>query len=767
MNGLYERLLNFTQDGVYRYRFEDGVILAANQGLLRILDLEMESRQLIGRSLSSLMHYTEKPGEVRRLLEERGEIHGYEYHFKTLRGDDRWVLHDSFLVSEPETGAKVVEAIVRDITAIKIANMRLEEERERLAVTLHSIGDALIATDAEGKVVLMNPVAESLTGWLLNEADGVPLNEVFHIINERTREPVNNPVERVFQTGCVVGMANHTALISRTGAERSIADSAAPIRNAAGGVIGVVMVFRDVTDEKILWDTLQTREEHYRLLFNGMQNGFALHEIILDDQGKPEDYRFLEVNPRFEEMTGIQASNLIGKRVLEVMPNLEPEWIENYGQVALTGNPIHFERYSSALNKHYEVTAYRPAPGQFVTIVADITERRKAEEERRRMESQLLQVQKMESLGMLAGGIAYDFNNLLTGVLGNASLALLDVPPGVPAHDSLKQIELSAQRAADLCRQLLAYSGKGKFVVEPTDITDVVEEMGQLLQLSISKKAVLKYSLTRHLPAISVDVTQLRQILMNLIVNASEAIGERSGVIAITTGAMECDRNYLKSVFLDVDLSEGIYVYVEVSDTGCGMEAATLARIFDPFFSTKFSGRGLGLAAILGIVRAHKGAIKVYSEPRRGSTFKVLFPTIEDAPVHHAEVGAQQEPIRLTGTILVADDDETVRSLARRTLERAGARVLTASDGREAVDMFARHAREIRLVLLDMTMPHMNGEEVFREIRRIKSDCVVLLSSGYNEFDATDRFAGKGLAGFIQKPYRQSDLIGKINAILK
>jgi PAS domain S-box-containing protein len=573
-------------------------------------------------------------------------------------------------------------------------------------------------------------------------------------------------VTKVIQTGRVVALANHTTLIARDGTERSIADSAAPIRNGRGAIIGVVLVFRDVSDEKRMLQALRKSEQHYRLLFNGMLDGFALHEIICDSQGNPADYRFLEINPRFEEMTGLRADDLIGRTVLEALPQTEPEWIQTYGKVALTGIPVHFERYTSALNRYFEVTAYRPAPGQFVTIFMDVTERRKAEEDRKKMESQIQQTQKLESLGVLAGGIAHDFNNLLTGVLGNASLALLDVPDGTPAFDSLKQIELSAQRAADLCRQLLAYSGKGRFVVEPIDISELVEEMGNLLQISISKKAVLKYALARHLPAISADVTQLRQIVMNLIVNASEAIAERSGVIAITTGAMDCDRAYLKSAFIDGDLREGVYVYVEVSDTGCGMDAATKARIFDPFFSTKFAGRGLGLAAIIGIVRSHKGAIKVYSEPGRGSTFKILFPTVEESAVRHPSKEGEKGELHLSGTILVADDDETIRSLARRTLERVGLHVLTAADGREAVEVFRKHAGTIRLVLLDMTMPHMNGEEAFREIRRIRTDCVVVLSSGYNESDATSRFSGKGLAGFIQKPYRQSELIAKVGAVL-
>ncbi|MBE7560041.1 response regulator [bacterium] len=253
---------------------------------------------------------------------------------------------------------------------------------------------------------------------------------------------------------------------------------------------------------------------------------------------------------------------------------------------------------------------------------------------------------------------------------------------------------------------------------------------------------------------------------MNLIINASEAIGEASGVIVISTGAVECDRAYLAGSYIDEDLPPGLYVYLEVADTGCGMTPETLARVFDPFFSTKFTGRGLGLAAVLGIVRGHRGAIKVYSEPGRGTTFKVLFPA-SSRPVQNDAV---RQPAaarwRGVGLILVVDDEETVRTLARRMLERLGFTVLVASDGQEGVEIFRQHADEVRAVLLDMTMPHMDGEEAFRELRRIRPDVRVVLSSGYNEQDATNRFAGKGLAGFIQKPYCLEDLCDVIRRAL-
>ena len=254
---------------------------------------------------------------------------------------------------------------------------------------------------------------------------------------------------------------------------------------------------------------------------------------------------------------------------------------------------------------------------------------------------------------------------------------------------------------------------------------------------------------------------------MNLIINASDAIGEKSGVITITTGAMECDRAYLSGLYLTEELPEGVYIYLEVSDTGSGMDEKTKKKIFDPFFPTKFSGRGLGLAAVLGILRGHKGAIKVYSELNRGTTFKVLLPASREKASHIRASDPLPAEWEGKGTVLVVDDEDTIRALGKDTLERVGFKVLTAQDGLQAIELYKTHSNEIVAVLLDMTMPHMGGEETFRELRRIKSDVKVILSSGYNEQEATNNFVGKGLAGFIQKPYPPKELIKQMQQILK
>jgi CheY-like chemotaxis protein len=377
------------------------------------------------------------------------------------------------------------------------------------------------------------------------------------------------------------------------------------------------------------------------------------------------------------------------------------------------------------------------------------------------------QAQKLESLGVLAGGIAHDFNNLLMGVLGNASLALLELPAGSPIRRNLEQIERAGQRAADLSKQMLAYSGKGRYIVQPIRISTLVDDMVHLLKVSISKKAEMVYELDADMPMIEGDPTQLGQVVLNLITNASEAIGENPGTITVRTGATDLSKADVAEAYLKDGLEDGRYAFLEVSDTGAGMDGETVERIFDPFYSTKFTGRGLGLAAVMGIVRGHEGTIQVQSEVGKGCTLRVLFPCVEAEAAAEPEPAVFQGPWHAEGTVLVVDDEESVLDVAQQVLEECGFSVLLAHDGKEGVEVFRAHADEIALVLLDLTMPRMSGEEAFEEMRRIQANALVLLSSGYDESEAATRFAGKGLAGFIQKPYRVQDLVHAVRGVLE
>lgn len=400
--------------------------------------------------------------------------------------------------------------------------------------------------------------------------------------------------------------------------------------------------------------------------------------------------------------------------------------------------------------------AFRALNERIEQLTREIQRRRQAEADRKRLEAQFLQAQKLESLGVLAGGIAHDFNNILTGIIGYCDLARLELASDSDAVHFVDEAVNGARQAAELTQQLLAYSGKGKFVVAPTRLSDLVTSTLRLLEVSISKQCVLRLDLMADQPACMADSSQMRQVIMNLIINASDAIGDRSGVIAVTTGAVWCDAEYLASGYGADELPEGLYLTLEVSDTGVGMSAETQARIFDPFFSTKFTGRGLGLAAVMGIVRGHGGAIRVYSELGRGTTFKLLFPALPTevgavAPTAVAPQGNHQR-------VIVADDEERVRALTRHLLERLGYTVTMAADGREAVALFTELRHESPLVLLDLTMPHLDGAGALRAIRAIEANARVVLMSGYSEHATMQQQLGHGVRGFLQKPFRLEEL---------
>ena len=386
--------------------------------------------------------------------------------------------------------------------------------------------------------------------------------------------------------------------------------------------------------------------------------------------------------------------------------------------------------------------------------------------ERKTMEEKLRQTQRLESLGVLAGGIAHDFNNLLTGILGNASLACESLTPFSPQRKLLNDVIRAAERAADLTRQLLAYSGKGRFVIETANLSQLIREIVGLIQTSIPRNVQLRLELDPNLPLVEGDLSQFQQIVMNLVINGAEAIGERPGAVVVTTLLQNVDEEYARTTWGLGGLAPGRYVALEVHDDGCGMDAETIEKIFDPFFTTKFAGRGLGLSAVMGIVKSHKGALKVYSEPGKGSTFKVIFP-VAAASVSRPEPVREHAELWGEGTILVVDDEEIVRQTARNALERYGYSVITAKDGQEAVAIFSRAPGDIRLVLLDLTMPVLGGEEALRRLKAIDPSVKVLLSSGFNEVETIRRFTGKGLAGFVQKPYQGVTLVKQVVEVLK
>jgi len=484
--------------------------------------------------------------------------------------------------------------------------------------------------------------------------------------------------------------------------------------------------------------------------------------VIITDKDGVIEY----VNPAFVRISGFSSDEAIGKKPNIVKSDFHSEkfyntmwnrlnsgkpWVSDFTNQSKSGDAYEVSQSITPIFDNNTIIG-------FSSVQRDITIQRQ-------MQRKLQHSDRVESLGVLAGGIAHDFNNLLTAILGHASLATkkLDVTSPILRH--IDAIENASQSAANLCRQMLAYSGKGKFVVKAIDLSELVENMGKLIEVSLTKNIVLRYELNEQLPAIDADIAQIQQIVLNLITNASEAIEGKSGVISVTTGIMNVDTDYLNSCIAGKH-TEGHYVYLEVSDTGCGMDKKTKEKMFDPFFSTKFTGRGLGMSAMLGIVQGHQGAMRVYSEVGKGTVIKVAFP-ISHETIESLEKTKDYSPEWAgSGTVLVIDDEESIRELATIMLEDFGFNVITANDGQEGLKTYQNHKGNIVLVLLDMTMPKLDGAACFSQLKNINPDVRVLLSSGYNEQDATNRFVGKGLAGFIQKPYSADAFAKKLQEVL-
>lgn len=397
--------------------------------------------------------------------------------------------------------------------------------------------------------------------------------------------------------------------------------------------------------------------------------------------------------------------------------------------------------------------------------VRDISERKEAEAVRSRLEMKMQEAQKLESIGLLAGGIAHDFNNLLMVILGHADLLVDELPAGSRLRESVDQIIGASRRAGDLCSQMLAYAGKGRFVIRSINVNEVIVEMSHMLEVSVSKKVAVRYQLAPQIHTVQADLSQVQQVVMNLVINASEALDDTIGSIEISTGVRTCSEGDLRGCVIGAGRPEGDYVYIEVSDTGVGMQAETLGKIFDPFYSTKFAGRGLGLAAVQGIVNSHGGAISVASECGKGSRFRVYFPSASRA----REVPAAVPPSRATatGAVMLVDDEQSVRQITSKMLEMLGYKVMAACDGQEALELLRADPASIRCIILDLNMPRMSGEDTYREIRKLDRSIPVLISSGYAEQDILERFSDKQNLGVIQKPYQMALLKSKIAAAFK
>lgn len=632
------------------------------------------------------------------------------------------------------------------------------EIREEIRATLYGIGDGVIATDAAGCVTRMNPVAEQLTSWRESEALGRPLNDVFRTINETTRVQASNPVDRVLRDDITVDLGHHMILIARDGTEHPVADSAAPIRNEQGATTGVVLVFRDQSAERAAERQLTASEMRYRRLFECAQDGILMLEA---DTGV-----IAAINPLLAGLLGCTDGEVIGRHVwevdgLRVLSETREAFLAwraqaraSYQSLILThkdGRRTETEVVSS----DYEVAGTR----MIQCTIRDVTDRRRLEAERTRLAAQNQQLQKAESLGRMAGAIAHNFNNQLHAVLAHIELAMAGAPSDSAVGENLTQAMLAAHRAAEVSSLMLIYLGKTGGQRAPLDLAEVCRHRLPMLRASLPRNALLETRLPTPGPVVQANADQIKRVLSNLVSNAGESLGESGGTVHVSVST--CGRGDIPTSYrfpLAWEPQDSHYACLAVRDTGSGMDERDIERIFDPFYTTKFTGRGLGLSVVLGLVRAHEGCIAVESRAGGGSIFRVFLPLTMDAvPLLPKPAVPAPAPVG-GGTVLLVDDDPVVRGVTRAMLAKLGFAVVEAPDGSEAVELFRQHKHTIRCVLSDLTMPRLDGWATLAALRKIDPAVPVILASGYDQAQVMGEAHTELPQAFLGKPYQVPEL---------
>ncbi len=680
---------------------------------------------------------------------ERAEADG-RARFHKLRGVSIIVAGTLSLV------VLLILAVLRLSKATKelsLARRRALDERTTFETTLRSIGDAVIATDSASVVTFLNPVAESLTGWPADKAVGRPLSATFTIVNESSREPVEDPTAKVLRLGAIGGLAGRTFLISRDGREIPIDDCAAPVRDAAGNLTGAVLVFRDVTERRRAEQKIEDAAYRYRLLFENSPQPMWVFDV--------STLAFLAVNKAAIQSYGYSRDEFLTMTIKDIRPAEDvPRLLDEVRSIPQDVHSSGTWRHRKKNGAYMDVeivsqpTEFRGRQSRLV-LATDVTERR-------RLEQQFHQGQRLESVGRLAGGVAHDFNNLLTVIGGYTDLVLGQLPPGSPYRDSLNQVLSARDRAASLTQQLLAFSRRQ--LIQPTvlNVNEILVGLEKMLRRIIGEDIRLSVELDPALDNVKAGVSQVEQVVLNLAVNAREAMPE-GGSLVLETANVVLDAAYLES---RPSVQAGRYVMLAVGDTGSGMSPEVREHIFEPFFTTKpaGSGTGLGLATVYGIVKQFGGWIWVYSEPGSGSTFKIYLPSTTEpvktiSPVRESDLRGHE-------TILIVEDQADVRGLAELTLKQFGYRVISAASSEEALSLLGSFPDHIHLLLTDLVMPGMQGHQLAARVVSERPGLRVLFMSGYTESGISHRAVLEAGSFFLQKPFTTEALGAKVREVL-
>jgi len=727
-----------------------------------------------------------------------------EFRFMYAEGESRWVSGNAVSFRREDGHRIGFLGMLMDIDSRKRAEQKLSASEEKYRTIFENIVDVYYETTLEGEILEVSPSIANYGGLTREELIGKSMLSFYADGAQRMEM-----LEAMSEKGAITDY--EIELGGKDGRTRTFSITSKLEHDAAGKSAKIIGTMRDISSRKFAYDLLDAERQNLELIakdvplpeildsivrtIESRRNGLICSILLLGEEGKHlrlgaapslhKDYSAaidgIEIGP-----ASASCGTAAFTRELVVVSDIatDPLW-DAYRDLALSHNlracwsqPILSSTGAvlGTLAMYYEKPRKpRDLDLQLIQgathLAAIAIERVKIQAEQKNLEAQMRQAQKLESLGVLAGGIAHDFNNLLTGIMGYASLAMHSLKEeNSPTLRQVTEIRDISVRAAELIKQMLAYSGKGKFVIVSLNLSQVVEELSHLLRVSVSKKARLLYDFDDDLPSIEADSAQVQQVVMNLITNASEALGEESGDISIRTGVQTATAEYLADSCLDTHLPAGRYVFVEVADTGCGMDEETRSKIFEPFYTTKFTGRGLGMSAALGIMRGHGGTIKIATITGEGTTIRLLFPCAEprarslpeSAP---KQMEAQTDYAKEEGVVLVVDDEELIRDMAGEILTAAGYTVTTAVDGQDFFDVYDRLDEKVVAVLLDLTMPRMNGAEVLRELRARGDETPILLSSGYTVEDVTKRLDGERFEGFLQKPYPRTSLVEKIRKV--
>ncbi len=769
-NKTLDQMLRITeqmQDSETRFRFlaenssdmitrhaPDGTYLYASPACERLLGYQPQ--ELIGHAAYEFVYSEDLPNVQNSHQTILSDPVVTAVMFRGLRKDKSliWLETTSHAIFDPKTKEMLgIHATTRDISERKKFEEQIQTSQANLEALLQTRRESIWAVDREFNYTILNDFfVENYQLYF-----GLTLRVGMNALDILT--PEHQALWRPFYKAALNG-------------EKQAFEFTIPLKNdvrvfevflnpisVGKNITGVSAISVDITERQRAAQALKLSETKYRMLFENLTLGFALHKVIFNTQGDPVDYRYLEVNPAFERLTGIKAQQIVGKTVLEVLPQTEAHWIQTFGQVAQTGTPYMYENFSQEFNKYFETIIFRPEEGHFAVLFADITERKKAEEQRRQLESELNKIQKLESLGILAGGIAHDFNNLLTGIYMNLEMARKSSSTET-LNSYLETAGKTMDRAKNLTRQLLTFSKGG---VPHKKVENVADLLKETVTFALSGASVAcDYQIAADLWPCELDKSQIAQVIENLVINAVQAM-PRGGKLLVVA------KNHFVDAEAGLSLAPGRYVQVSLTDSGMGIPSELLGQIFDPFFTTKATGHGLGLATCFSILKKHEGHIAVTSTPEKGSTFRFYLPASFNSSVQASS--AVEVNHHGLGKFLILDDEEVIRDVLEKILKHLGYTPVSYADGDQAIEAYTNdffHNKEIVAMIFDLTIPgKTGGREAVDKIRALNPAIPIFVSSGYAEDEILTKPTQYGFTASLSKPFGIDDIKNLLNRYLK